>query len=317
MDRATYLLPIKSDVLENTNELTAYLRFLSSVVDIVIVDGSEGPVFASHASEWSGLALHIAPDPSIPGLNGKARGVLSGLRRIVSEKIIIADDDVRYDERSIWLVLEALSSYDVVRPQNYFAPRTWHTLLDSGRTLLNRISGGDWPGTLGVRRDAIIDGYNAHVLFENFELVEAVKARGGREHVAYDIFVPRLPPTTEHFLSQRVRQAYDEFARPLRLGAALSVLPLLLTALAARRPHLIIAGVLAAITCAEAGRRRARAMRHFPFVASVAAPVWVLERGVCVWIALCMRVRYGGIPYAGSVIRDAATPSRKRRGEAA
>ncbi|MBC5815127.1 MAG: glycosyltransferase family 2 protein, partial [Candidatus Eremiobacteraeota bacterium] len=137
MDRATYLLPIKSDVLENTNELTAYLRFLSSVVDIVIVDGSDGPVFASHASEWSGLALHIAPDPSVPGLNGKARGVLSGLRRIVSEKIIIADDDVRYDERSIWLVLEALSSYDVVRPQNYFAPRTWHTLLDSGRTLLN------------------------------------------------------------------------------------------------------------------------------------------------------------------------------------
>lgn len=298
-------------------ELTGYLEFLRERLEIVIVDGSEEPVFGAHASAWSHLALHVAPNPSILGLNGKACGVLSGLRQILTEKIIIADDDVRYDHESLRAVIDALHFCDVVRPQNYFVPHAWHTLLDSGRSLVNRVTGGDWPGTLGVRRDAIASGYNPDVLFENFELVETVKARGGRERIAYDIFVARRPPSTRHFFAQRVRQAYDEFARPLRLSAALAVVPLLLGALVARRPRVALAGALACVAAAEAGRRRANATAHFPLVASLAAPLWVLERGTCAWIALGMRVLFGGVPYAGSIVRDAATPVRKGRGEPA
>ena len=65
------------------------------------------------------------------------------------------------------------------------------------------------------------------VLFENLELVRTIEAVGGRSVSAPDLFVRRLPPETPHFWRQRVRQAYDEFARPPRLIAALSILPLL------------------------------------------------------------------------------------------
>jgi len=307
----TYLLPIKASKLENMHELTGYLHALSTFVDLVIVDGSGPAIFAEHASAWGEIEKHLAPDPSIRGLNGKVRGVLTGLKEISTGKIIIADDDVRYDEHSLKSVIRALDFCDVVRPQNYFMPHAWHTLLDTGRILLNRVSGGDWPGTLGVRRDAIAQGYNADVLFENFELVEAIKGRGGREHVAYGIFVRRLPPSPQHFFSQRVRQAYDEFSRPLRLVAALSLLPVMIGLIAARRPQVVLAGAFACVAAAEAGRRRANAAQHFPVLASLVAPLWVLERAVCAWVAVGMRLRYGGVPYAGSVIRNAATAKRK------
>ncbi|MFN2528241.1 MAG: glycosyltransferase family 2 protein [Candidatus Baltobacteraceae bacterium] len=310
-------MPIKSAALTDMQDLTGYLARLCEILEIVIVDGSDEPVFQAHASAWSRLALHIAPHPSIRGLNGKVRGVLSGLRCISTEKVIIADDDVRYDQASLSAVIDALHCCDVVRPQNYFAPHVWHTLLDSGRTLLNRVSGGDWPGTLGVRRNAIVNGYNADVLFENFQLIETVKARGGREHIAYDIFVARKPPSTGHFFSQRIRQAYDEFARPVRLCVSLAIVPLFLAALFTGRTRPALGLALACIATAEAGRQRANATRHFPLLASFVAPLWVLERGICVWIALGLRVFRGGVPYAGSVIRDAAAPVRKGKGEAA
>ena len=104
----------------------------------------------------------------------------------------------------------ALECADVVRPQNYFEPLPWHAWIDTGRTLLNRISGGDWPGTLGVRWPilSMAGGYDGNVLFENLELVRTVKAAGGLEHSAAGIYVRRLPPSAHHFWSQRVRQAY-------------------------------------------------------------------------------------------------------------
>src|SRR5689334_24505275 len=50
-----------------------------------------------------------------------------------------------------------------------------------------------------------------------------------------DLYVARRPPTAEHFLSQRVRQAYDDFAIPPRMAAWLGVLPALGLALARGR----------------------------------------------------------------------------------
>jgi hypothetical protein len=52
------------------------------------------------------------------------------------------------------------------------------------RTLLNRASGGDWPGTLGVRRSALqrTGGYDGSAMFENLELVRG-EAHAG-EHAA-------------------------------------------------------------------------------------------------------------------------------------
>ena len=64
---------------------------------------------------------------------------------------------------------------------------------------------------------------------------------------------------------------------------------------------------------AEAGRRRGRGVSVFPPSASLFAPAWLAERAVCSWLALGTRVVRGGIPYAGGVIRDAATPAWRLR----
>ena len=309
----SYVLPIKTSN-PTDGEMTAYLSWLAPRVELIVVDGSSADVFSAHERRWAGIRLlHVAPDQALRGLgNGKVAGVLSGLRRASHELIIVADDDVRYDEQGLRAISSALAVADVVRPQNYFAPLPWHACLDTARTLLNRVSGGDWPGTLGIRRAALIatHGYDGDVLFENLELVRTVVAAGGTHACPLDLYVRRLPPRAGHFWSQRVRQAYDEFARPVRLAAWLAVLPLTGVLLAYGRRWSVAAAALAIVAAAESGRRRAGGTRVFPLSASVAAPLWVLERGVCAWLACAARLAWGGIPYSGRIISRAATPYR-------
>ncbi len=288
---------------------------LSKYVEVIIVDGSSSEVFAAHAARWNSFAVHIPPDPDISVLNGKVRGVLTGLRYATCEKLIIADDDVRYDETALHRVATLLEDAHIVKPQNYFEPLPWHALWDTGRTLLNRATGGDWPGTLGVRRSMLLatGGYNGNVLFENLEVIRTVRAAGGVEVVPLDLFVRRLPPTSRQFWSQRVRQAYDEFARPWHFILLLFLLPLTLVLALFRCWAVFAAGMLAVIGLAELGRRRDGGCTVFPFVASLLAPVWLAERAICTWFAFGARLYLGGIPYHGSIIILAATPMKELR----
>jgi hypothetical protein len=192
---------------------------------------------------------------------GKVGNVLTGVSLASHDRIVIADDDVRFGSELFDLV-ERLDSAEVVRPQNYFAPLPWHAAWDSGRSLLNRAAGGDWPGTLAIRRSVLlgVGGYAGNVMFENFELVKTIEAAGGRQLVASDLFVRRLPPTTRHFVSQRIRQAYDDLARPVCFVFFLAVIPTLSQfALRRRWVDLVRAVCIGAVTAAvlaEAGRRR-------------------------------------------------------------
>ena len=307
MNTATYVLPLRFSCADGLAELAKYLRSLPRV-EVIIVDGSTEEVFTEADTCFAGVGRHLKPDPRFAGLNGKVRGVLTGVAAASHDKIIIADDDVRYDADSLRRVIDALEIADVVRPQNYFTPTTWHTILDSGRSLLNRVTGGDWPGTLGINRRRLPNGrYNADVLFENLELVRTIEANGGTELVAYDIFVARRPPGARHFFSQRVRQAYDEFARPGRLIVALALGPLIAAGIVKPRFDILVLVALTIVGAAEIGRRRGGATKHFSILSSLLAPIWVLERAICSWLAIAMRLRYGGVRYAGSIIRSAAT----------
>jgi len=62
---------------------------------------------------------------------------------------------------------------------------------------------------------------------------------------------------------------------------------------------------------AEVGRRKGNGTVVFPLAATMAAPLWVLERAASAWLALGARVVFGGVPYAGRRLRRAATPSAK------
>jgi hypothetical protein len=311
----SYVLPIRSARSQAEGELTPYLRRLARHAELIVVDGSESDVFAAHAAAWGDVVRHVAPAPDLATPMGKVGGVLTGLRLASHERVVIADDDVRYDEPTLRRVAGALDDAHVVRPQNWFEPLPWHARWDSGRMLLNRIAGGDWPGTLAVRRSILraTGGYDGRAMFENLELVRTVLAAGGREVVLLDAYVARRPSTTAHFWSQRVRQAYDELARPGRLAWQLALLPAAIGLVIVFGPAALAVAAVVAIALAEVGRRRAGGRAYFPFSAALMAPAWIAERALCSWLAVGARVVLGGVPYRGTVLHHAATPLRVLR----
>ncbi|MBV9315523.1 MAG: glycosyltransferase family 2 protein [Pseudonocardia sp.] len=304
--RPGYVLPLRWDNDADLAELTEYLTWLAGRADVVVVDGSPPAVFERHARRWCGLVRHVPVAADLRLRNGKVNGVLTGLRHTTADHVVIADDDVRYDERALATVTELLTGADLVLPQNYFHPLPWHARWDTGRILLNRALGHDFPGTLAVRRAALAGGYDGDVLFENLELVRTVQASGGTVHRADHVAVRRRPPTAARFWSQRVRQAYDSLAQPARLAAELAVLPAVAGALLTRRRTALLAGAVTVVIVAEAGRRRAGGTAVFPDGTAWWAPVWLAERGICAWLAVAARLSRGGAYYAGGRIRVAA-----------
>ncbi|MER7795982.1 glycosyltransferase family 2 protein [Microbacterium sp. NPDC096154] len=308
---AEYILPLRWSSDDGLDELTAYLRRLREWVDVTVVDGSDPERFAVHALAWQGLVRH-APVAVARGANGKVRGVLTGITIARHEAIVIADDDVRYEHGSLAAVVTALQRADLVKPQNHFQPLPWHARWDTARTLLNRGLGSDYPGTYGVRRSTVTatGGYDADVLFENLELERTVRAAGGVVSTRPDILVVRRPPSARHFVSQRVRQAYDSFAQPWRLVLEASILPVLVCA--GRRPAALVGLLAVLMAVAERGRRRHGGRAVFPASSILWVPFWIAERGVATWIAIGLRLR-GGVRYSGRRLARAAHPVRTIR----
>lgn len=309
----TYVLPLRWSDDAHLDEMTVYLRWLAQHVEVIVADGSDPDVFAKHERAWGSRVTHVAPDPDLAFRNGKVDGVTTGVRRARHDKVVIADDDVRYDLPALERIEALLEDFDLVRPQNYFAPAVWHAVWDSARTLLNRATGADFPGTLALRKPIFerTGGYDGDVLFENLELIRTIRAAGGREIAPLDLYVRRLPPDASHFLGQRVRQAYDEVALPRRLALWLAVVPLTGYALRKRATGAIALAAAAAVALAETGRRRGGGTRYFPLAASLCAPGWLLERGICMWLALAQRALKGGVTYGDGIIDRAATPERE------
>jgi hypothetical protein len=318
---AEYILPLRWTEDSGLPELAAYLGRLCGWIPVTVVDGSGPELFDRHRAAFPPSVRHIRPEQTAGNSgsgvgnngsgNGKVAGVMTGVRAARAELLVIADDDVRYTRESLTAVVDHLGSADVVRPQNYFDPLPWHAWWDTSRTLINRAWSADFPGTLGVRRSALLatGGYDP-VLFENLELIRTVKAAGGREEILPDLFVARRPPEPRHFLKQRTRQAYDDFAQPRRLAAELALLPAVAAAacLPGKYRGRALFGMAAApVIVAEIGRRRHGGTTVFPFRAVWCAPLWALERAFCIWIALAFRAG-GGVPYAGSRLKTAANP---------
>uniref|UniRef100_UPI00301D9E57 glycosyltransferase n=1 Tax=Kineococcus sp. G2 TaxID=3127484 RepID=UPI00301D9E57 len=293
---AEYVVPLRWDGRPDAEvaEMGAYLRSLTRLIDVTVVDGSGAADFARHARAWGdGGARHVRPQPW-PGRNGKVAGVVTGVLAARHELVVVADDDVRYGPAELGAVLDALTGADAVRPQNVFSPAPWHARWDTARSLVNRAFGADYPGTIAMRRSTFeaMGGYDGDVLFENLQMLRTVEAAGGRVARASGVYVRRLPPTARHFAGQRVRQAYDDFAQPWRLVVEASWLPLLaLAAVRGRGRAAAGLGALAAVAVAEVGRRRHGGRAHYPPTAALWAPLWAGERAVCVWAAIGARAR--------------------------
>lgn len=318
----SYVLPLRWAAPGPIEELSVYLRSIDEVADeVLVIDGSPAPVFAEHAAALRGIARHLAPHPDLDFQMGKVNGVLTGVRECSGELIVVADDDVRYDPLTLRRAVESLDGADLVRPQNYFDELPWHARWDTARSLLNRVftgdptfSVGDFPGTFAVRRSTLLatDGYDGDALFENLELMRTIRAAGGKVATPLDLYVPRRPPSTAHFFSQRIRQAYDDFAIPARIGTFLAVVPLAAHSLRRGRIHRLLVGAITSIVVAEIGRRKAGGATRFPFSGSLLAPAWIAERSLCSWLALAAKLR-GGVLYGGRRFGHSATPLRRLR----
>lgn len=320
--KASYVLPLRWTVPGPIEELAAYLASLPGEIgETIVVDGSPTELFDSHAAVLGGTIRHLPPDSQLDFAMGKVSGVITGVRASSSEYMVIADDDVRYDAASLRRALELLEGADLVRPQNYFDELPWHARWDTARSLLNRVFTGDptfpvgdFPGTLAVRRSSFLAGYayNGDALFENLELMRTVRAAGGTVSTPLDLYVARRPPSASHFLSQRVRQAYDDFAMPLRMAAFLAALPLAATLTWRQRSRWIGAAAVASVLAAEAGRRRSAGAERFPFTSALLAPAWITERALCSWLALGAKLA-GGVRYGPGRVSLAANSMRHLR----
>ncbi|HEX6205020.1 MAG TPA: glycosyltransferase [Solirubrobacterales bacterium] len=316
----TYVVPVRWRDGEARQELAAYLKAIAPhCAEVIVVDGSAPEVYAENAAAWGDCARHVPPASDERWLMGKVAGVRTGVRLASRERVVIADDDVRYEPETLRRTARLLDEHDLVRPQNYFERLPWHARWDTARTLLNRACGRDYPGTLAVRRSRLlaIGLYDGDVLFENLELIRTVRAHGGSVASPLDLYVARVPPSAGHFWGQRTRQAYDDFALPSRMALWLAVLPLLALSAVRRRPAWALAAAAGSVALAERGRRRAGGKEVFPAGSSLLAPGWILERGVCAWLAVLQRLRFGGVRYGESVIPLAAHSERQLRRRAA
>lgn len=319
---SAYVLPLRWTEPGPIGELAGYLRGLSGEVEeILVVDGSPSPLFEQHAAALGGVARHLGPHPDLDFAMGKVNGVVTGVRECGHERVVLADDDVRYDPPTLRRTLGLLDEADLVRPQNYFDELPWHARWDTARSLLNRVFTadptfpvGDFPGTLAVRRSAFLasGAYDGDALFENLELMRTIAAAGGTVLTPLDLYVARRPPTSTHFFSQRVRQAYDDFAIPPRIGAFLAIAPAAAWLLRRGRTRPLAAAALAAVGVAEIGRRRAGGRERFPLTGSLLAPVWIAERSICAWLALGAKLR-GGVRYGPGRLSRSATSMRRLR----
>jgi hypothetical protein len=319
---ASYLLPLRWTEPGPIEELATYLRSLSELVgEVIVIDGSPPPLFRSHAEALRGVAVHLAPHGDLAFPMGKVNGVITGIRECSCERVVIADDDVRYEPAALARTLALLAEADLVRPQNYFAELPWHARWDTARSLLNRVFTGDpafpvgdFPGTLAVRRSSFLrsGAYDGRALFENLELMRTIAAAGGSVVTPLDLYVARRAPRTAHFLSQRVRQAYDDFAIPARIGTFLAIGPLAAELLRRGRGRHLPLAALAAVGVAELGRRRAGGAERFPTSGALLAPAWIAERSICAWLALGSRLR-GGVPYGDGRLRHSANSLRRLR----
>lgn len=311
--QCSFILPIRRVKFDSTesDRLAAYYQLLRSAgCEVLVVDGSPSPVFEQHKERWQGVSRHVPPDPKYTYLNGKVNGVHTGVDLASCERIILADDDIRYRPADVLRMCDLLDKFEMVRPQNFINPLPLWARLETARILINRgvLKAGDYPGTCGLRRSTMLgmDPYDGDVLFDNEEIVRHFAVNGADVNYAVDFFIQKLPPTFTKWLEQRPRQAYEDFVMRAKTAAFLAVVPITLSLglLLGVRAAIFLAVLLSFISVllSTRGLLRNAAYRFFPVSSPLFAPLWILERSLSVYWAVYWWARYGGYPFGQNLL---------------
>lgn len=316
LNGCTYLLTIRRVrfSLAEAQDFKNYFQILKRAgCEVLIVDGSPAEIFSAHDAIWckskDEAIRHVTVNPQYTYLNGKVNGIHTGVALAAHEKIILADDDIRYTHENVRRMNALLSEYEMVRPQNYLRPLPFWARMEAARMLINRawIREGDYPGTLGITRAAMrrVGHYDGDVLFDNEEIVRHFRVHKAKIFYARDFFVLKRPPSLSKWLEQRPRQAYEDFVMRTKT-AFFFLLPIVFIA------ALLIFGWQAALTLAlivacggillAAKGLGDSAMRVFPVSICLYAPLWILERTGSTYWALYWRIIHRGYPFGAKIV---------------
>jgi hypothetical protein len=312
-------------------EFAGYFKHLDAAgCEVLVVDGSPVEVFAEHEKIWSGVCRHETVDPYFKFLNDKVNGVHTGVALASHDKIILADDDIRYDKIDVERMCALLDEFEVARPQNYIglndvppdphlnplnAPPSrdrgeetakrqvrvvpWWAKMESARMLINRatLRTADYPGTYGFRRQTFLSAgeYDGDVLFDNEELIRHFARRRARIAYQNDFFILKRASKFRKWLEQRPRQAYEDFGLRFKTFFFASVLPIAVL-LAFINPKWLSIFLLS-ILVAFAGWRRGAARKYFRPYVCLFAPLWIFERTVSTYWAFYWLITRGGYPF--------------------
>jgi len=313
MKICTYLLPIRRQSFSpaEASEFAEYFRRLRNAgCEVLVIDGSPTLVFEQNHAAWSALCRHEQVDGSFGYLNDKVNGIHTGVNLASAEKIILADDDIRYTPSEIERVCILLDDFEVVRPQNFMSPLPWWARMEAARMLINRatLRTADYPGTCAFRRAAMLRAghYDGDVLFDNEEIIRHFASEGARINYATSLFVRKRPPTFQKWIEQRPRQAYEDFGLRAKTALFFILLPLaILVAFAAGAKGIafyVAALAMLAIVLAAIGRRRGTASRYFPLSVCLSAPLWIIERSLSTYWALYWHFIRGGYPFGDKIL---------------
>ena len=310
LNSCTYLLPIRRTAFDaaGADSFRGYFESLNAAgCELLVIDGSPDDVFAQHDRLWSGVCRHERVDRRHGYLNDKVNGVHTGVALASHEKIILADDDVRYSSGNVRETSALLDQFEVVRPQNYLRPLPWWARMEGARMLINRatLRTADYPGTCAFRRATMlrVGHYDGDVLFDNEEIIRHFARSGASICYANNLFVQKRPPTFRKWVEQRPRQAYEDF--PLRAKTAIFfIIPLLLLValLIGRLLPTFFALVLISAALALIGRVRGDAAKFYPASIPFYAPLWIVERSFSTYAALYWLVRHGGYPFGDRLL---------------
>ena len=309
----TYLLPIRRASFSVTEAagLAEYFRTLKDAgCDVLVLDGSPVPVFQQHHDAWHSFCRHEQVDRSFGYLNDKVNAIHTGVSLASLEKIVLADDDIRYTPPQIDRVCELLDEFEVVRPQNFLSPLPWWARMEAARMLINRatLRIADYPGTCAFRRATMlrVGHYDGDVLFDNEEIIRHFARGGAAIRYATNLFVRKKPPSLKKWIEQRPRQAYEDFGLRAKTALFFSLPPLaMLFIFAAGWKGIMLfasALIVTAIALAAAGRRRGKAAQCFPWSVCLFAPLWVAERALSTYWALYWRLTRGGYPFGDKIL---------------
>lgn len=308
----TYLLTIRRVKFcskEAEDFRNYFITLFTAGCEVLVVDGSPPEIFAKHSEVWNDFCRHVSVDSQYKYLNGKVNGIHTGVALAGQNRIILADDDIRYAPGDVRRMAELLEDYDLVRPQNYLQPLPFWARTEAARMLINRawIAEGDYSGTLGVTKSAMlrVGHYDGDVLFDNEEIVRHFRNKNAKIKYARDFFLLKLSPTFGKWIEQRPRQAYEDFvmrAKTLFFVSLPVVVAFTWQSAGWRLAFTYIVIIAFGAICTAALGLTDGASRFFPFTVILYAPLWVAERSIGTYWAFYWYFTRGGYPFGDKVL---------------